>query len=221
MNAVEALRAQGNEDLAAAAAERHGGERTYLGTPNAAIDALVAEWRADLSVEERVALASSLWHSDVHEARIAAARLLLQARMRPDEPAWRLVQAWLPDLDVWAIADAVGKAAEKRVMADLDRLETVKDWTLSENPWMRRCALMATAPLAKKNHPKPAENAARDEVLDWIVDLLQDRDWHVQKAIAAWLRDLSRHDPDRLRSFLAEHSEAMRGFTRKDVAKLV
>lgn len=219
MNAVEALRAGGDPARALEARERHGVDRDYLGTPLAAIDALVADWRAELSVEERVALASSLWHSNVHEARIAAARLLLQARMRPDEAAWRLVQDWIADLDAWAIADAVGKAAEKRVMADLSRLDTARGWLEAESAWSRRTALLATAPLAKKNHPKPDELAAREEVLDWIEALLPDRDWHVQKAIAAWLRDLARHDPERVRQFLAEHAEAMRGFTRKDVAK--
>ncbi|WP_128253651.1 DNA alkylation repair protein [Falsirhodobacter deserti] len=218
MTALNSLREAGDPALAAEAAARHQAEREYLGTPLAAIDALVAEWRAELSVEERVALASSLWRSDVHEARIAAARLLLQARMRPDEAAWRLVQDWVAELDAWAIADAVGKAAEKRVMADLARVDEVAAWLESENPWARRTALLATAPLAKKNHLKEAELAAREQVLDWIVDLLSDRDWHIQKAIAAWLRDLAKHDAPRTRAFMAEHSEAMRGFTRKDVA---
>lgn len=221
MTPLDALRAEGSPDRAAEAAARHETDREYLGTPLPAIDALVAEWREELSVEERVALAGSLWHSNVHEARIAAARLLLQARLRPDEAAWRLVQDWIGQLDNWAIADAVGKAAEKRVMADLGRLEEVAQWLPSENAWARRSALIATNPLAKKNNTKPEEQDAREEVLDWMVDLLADRDWHVQKAIATWLRDLAKHDPERVRAFLAEHGEVMRGFTRKDVAKAV
>jgi len=219
MTALDDLRAAGDPAQAAEAAVRHQADREYLGTPLTAIDALVAEWRAELSVEERVALASSLWSTNVHEARIAAARLLLQARMRPDEAAWRLIQDWLPELDAWSIADAVSKAAEKRVTADLSRLDEVEGWLSHENAWVRRAALLATAPLSKMNNPKQEELDAREWVLDWIADMLPDRDWHVQKAIATWLRDLTKHDADRVQSFLTEHAEAMRGFTRKDVSK--
>lgn len=213
MNAIAALEAQGDAALAVEAAARHKADRRYLGTPNVAIDALVAEWRAELGVEERVALASSLWHSNIHEARIAAAKLLLQARMKPDEAAWRLVQDWLPELDAWALADAVSKAAEKRVMADLSRMDVAEAWLVSENPWMRRAALIAVLPLAKKTFLK--EMDARERALGWVETLLTDKDFHVQEAISGWLRDLSKHDAERVRLFLAEHAEAMRGFTRK------
>lgn len=218
MNAINALEAQGDPARAAEAAEYHKADRRYLGTPNAAIDELVAQWRADLGVEERVALASSLWHSNIHEARIAAAKLLLQARMRPDEAAWRLIESWLPELDAWSIADAVSKAAEKRLTAEPARMEAVELWLQSENPWMRRAALIAALPLAKLNNLKPEQVYAREMAIGWLETLLPDRDWHIQKTIAGWLRDLAKHDPDRVRQFMAEHSEDMRGFTRKDVA---
>lgn len=215
MNALSELEAQGDPARAVEAAAYHKADRRYLGTPNAAIDELVANWRADLGVEERVALASSLWHSDVHEARLAAAKLLLQARMKPDEAAWRLIQHWLPELDAWTLADAVSKAAEKRLMSDLSRMEEAEAWLQSENPWMRRAALIAVQPLAKRNHLKEDELAAREKALDWAEMLLADKDFHVQEAISGWLRDLSKHDPERVRLFLAEHADAMRGFTRK------
>lgn len=218
MNALEALEAAGDATRAAEAAEYHKAERRYLGTPNAAIDELVAGWRAELTVEERVALAASLWQSDVHEARIAAAKLLLQARMRPDDEAWQLIESWLPELDAWSIADAVSKAAEKRLTADPARMEAVELWLQSENPWMRRAALIASLPLAKLNNLKPEQVYAREMAIGWLETMLPDRDWHIQKAIAGWLRDLSKHDPERVRLFMAEHSEDMRGFTRKDVA---
>ena len=35
-----------------------------------------------------VALAAGLWDSDIHEARVAAAKLLTQARIRPDDAVW-------------------------------------------------------------------------------------------------------------------------------------
>ena len=91
---------------AAEMAAYHKAPRTYLGVANPAIDALAARWREGASVAERVALAHGLWASDVHEARIAAAKLLTQARIREDEPrVWAEFLAWVPDFDAWALAE--------------------------------------------------------------------------------------------------------------------
>ena len=62
--------------------------------------------------------AHGLWASDIHEARIAAAKLLTQARIREDEPlVWAEFRAWVPDFDAWAIADQ-RKAGERRLAAE-------------------------------------------------------------------------------------------------------
>lgn len=205
---------------AAEMAAYHKADRPYLGTATPDIDALARDWRAALSLEDRLALAAGLWASNVHEGRIAAAKLLTQARIRPDDAgAWALIQAWVPQFDAWAIADHVCIAGQKRIMANLARLDEVEAWTRSPQMWTRRAALVATLPLARLNHPKPAELAARDRVLDWAAGYCDDRDWFIQKAVAWWVRDLSRHDPARAAAFLAEHGPHMKAFARKEAAQ--
>ena len=49
------------------------------------------------------------------EARLAAAKLLTQARIRPDQEAWDLIKSWVPDFDSWAIADHACMAGQRRV----------------------------------------------------------------------------------------------------------
>ena len=101
----------------------HKAPRRYLGIGLPAVDALVACWREEASVAGRVAHAHGLWASDIHEARIAAAKLLTQARIREDEPlVWAELLAWVPDFDAWAIADHACKAGERRLAADPARL---------------------------------------------------------------------------------------------------
>ncbi|MDX2485073.1 MAG: DNA alkylation repair protein [Pseudodonghicola sp.] len=197
----------------------HKQSRVVLGLPNPAINELTQGWRQALSVEERVALADQLWKSDIFEARLAAAKLLTQARMRPDEGAWTLIQSWVPEFDSWAIADHACIAAQKRLVADPARLDQVEDWTRSEHMWTRRAALVATLPWTKQNHPKPEDLERRDRILGWAAGYVPERDWFVQKAIGWWLRDLSKHDPDRVRAFLAEHGEAMKPFARKEASR--
>ncbi|EEW26463.1 DNA alkylation repair protein [Rhodobacter ferrooxidans] len=218
--AIAALTAQALPGKALEMQAYHKVERPYLGVSNPEIDALVKDWRATLSLPDRLALADGLWRSNIHEARIAAAKLLSQARIRPDDSgAWALICQWLPDFDAWAIADHACIAAQKRLIADPSRLDEVETWTRSENMWQRRAALVATLPFAKLPNPKAAEIAARERILDWAAGYCTDRDWFIQKAVAWWLRDLSKHDANRAAAFLAEHGAYLRAFARKEAAQ--
>ncbi|MGJ8584545.1 MAG: DNA alkylation repair protein [Marinosulfonomonas sp.] len=197
----------------------HKVDRPYLGVANPDINDLAKSWRTTLDVEERVALAHDLWGTNIFEARLAAAKLLTQARIRPDEAAWNEILSWLPDFDSWAIADHAAMAGQRRLTADPTRIEQVESWTTSEDKWSRRAALVFTLPWTKQNFPKPDDLVIRDRILGWAASYVDDPDWFIQKSIAWWLRDLSKHDPDRTRKFLAEHGEKMKPFARKEAAK--
>ena len=214
--AIEALVEPGRAEGMAA---YHKAPRRYLGVPNPAINDLTTAWRRSLAVPDRVALADALWKTDIHEARIAAAKLLSQARLRPDAEAWALIVSWVPDFDAWAIADHACIAGQKRLVADPARIDEVEGWTRSEHMWTRRAALVITLPWTRHNHPKPADLAIRDRVLGWAARYVDDPEWFIQKVVAWWLRDLSRHDPERTRAFLAEHGTRMKPFARKEAAK--
>ena len=69
----------------------HKVDRAYLGIPVPQIAELTDRWRAELSLDHRLSLAAELWQTNIHEARIAAAKLLTQARIRPDQAAWELI----------------------------------------------------------------------------------------------------------------------------------
>ena len=197
----------------------HKAPRRYLGIPVPVLADLADGWRATRTVEERVALADTLWQTDIHEARIAAAKLLVQARLRPDEGAWALIASWVPQFDAWAIADHACDAGARRLLADPSRIDTVEGWTRAETMWTRRAALVMTLPWAKMNKVKPQDLDIRERVLGWAAGYVADRDWFIQKAVAWWLRDLSKHDAARTRAFLAEHGERMKPFARKEAAR--
>ncbi|NHX27335.1 DNA alkylation repair protein, partial [Escherichia coli] len=201
------------------AAAYHKAARVYLGVPNPALNDLTKGWRQALSVDQRVALAEALWGTDIFEARIAAAKLLTQARIRPDDAVWDLTTRWVPDFDSWAIAEHACMAGQKRLLADTARVDQVADWTTSDHLWTRRAALVITLPWAKMNNPKPADLAIRERVLGWAAAYVDDRQWFIQKAVAWWLRDLSKHDADRVRAFIAAHGDRMKPFARKEAAK--
>ena len=219
-DALAALQALADPGRAAEMAAYHKVPRPYLGVSVPQIDALARDWRQTLELSDRLALADTLWRMGIHETMVAAAKLLEQARIRPDDSgAWALIACWAEGFEGWAVADHAGIAGQKRLVADPSRIETVAAWTTHPNMWTRRAALVMTLPWAKMNFPKPADLAIRDRVLGWCEGYADDRDWFIQKAVAWWLRDLSRHDPDRTRAFLAAHGHRLKAFARKEAAR--
>ena len=212
--ALAALHAAADPVQAAAMAAYHRAPRVYLGVRVPVIDALADGWRAAITIEQRVALALALWDSNIHEARVAAAKLFTQARIRPDDAVWQAICTWVPAFDAWAIADHVAIAGAKRLVADPARIDTAEGWITSPHMWTRRAALVMTLPWTRQNHPKPADLAIRDRVLGWCADMADDRDRFIQKAIAWWLRDLSKHDPARTAAFLHAHGARLKPFAR-------
>ena len=201
-------------------ARYHKVARQYLGVANPAIDECAKEWRRNLSFEERLALADALWRSDIHEARVAAAKLLTQARIRPDDTAaWELIKSWVPDFDAWAIADHASSAGQKRLVADPARLDEVEAWTQSPHMWTRRAALVMTLPWTRNRNPKPGDFEFRERVLGWTASYVDDPEWFIQKAVAWWLRDLSKRDPERVRAFLEQYEQRMKPFARREASK--
>ncbi|MFE3837691.1 DNA alkylation repair protein [Pseudogemmobacter sonorensis] len=217
--AIARLRAEADPALAAQSAAYHKTTREVLGLRVPRITELATEWRQGMDIPARVALADALWRADIHESRIAAAKLLTQARIRPDDGAWRLIAAWVPQFDGWALADHASDAGARRLIADPARLDEVEGWTAAPHVWSRRAALVMTLPWARMNNLKPADRAIRARVLGWAAGYAADPDPVVQKAVAWWLRDLSKHDADATRNFLETHGAAMKPFARHEASR--
>ncbi len=217
--ALVALRAAAEPGRGEAMAAYHKQSREVIGVANPVLDAMARDWRRTLGLEARLDLARGLWQSDIFEARIAAAKLLTQARIRPDQAVWELIRGWVADFDSWAIADHACMAGRKRIEADPARVDEVEPWTRSTHMWSRRAALVIMLPWTRQRHPKPEDIAIRERVLGWAAGYVSDREWFIQKAIAWWLRDLSKRDPERVRQFLAEHGQEMKPFARREASK--
>ena len=219
-DALGQLRAKADPARAQQMAAYHKIDRPYLGVANPDTDILVRDWRQKLDLDTRLKLAEALWQTNIFEARVGAAKLLTQARIKPsDSGAWRLITSWVPEFDSWTIADHACMAGQRRVTADPTRLDRIETWTTSDHMWTRRAALVITLPWTRQNHPGADETAARDRILGWAAGYVTDPDWFIQKAVAWWLRDLSKHDPDRTSAFLAAHGAQMKPFARKEAAR--
>lgn len=217
MSVLEEL---GDPLKAAQMAAYHKAPRRYLGVSNPDIDRAVRRWRGGLNPEGWVTLAAELWDSDVHEAMIAAGKLLDRPRYpTSDDAAWQLLCRWVVSFDAWAVADHATLAGQKRLLASPERIETVATWTTHPNMWARRAALVITLPYAKAKSPDAAEMRIRRRVLGWSAEYVDDQEWFIQKAVAWWLRELSEVDPTATRDFVGIHGPNMRSFARREATK--
>ena len=200
----------------------HKVDRAYWGLKNLVLDDQARLWRQELPLNERLQLASELWDSNAHEARVCATKLLTQARIRPDDhAAWALIKTWLNDLDCPAISDHLCLAGHRRLTTDQSRIQEVETWIQSPHLWIRRAALTITLPWTKHRNPKPDNLAIRELVLSWAASLAEDQNTFIQKAVATWVFELSRRDPERATAFLTEHGPKMRNFAHKDAGRLL
>jgi len=216
---LQELEAKADPVKAAEMARYHKVSRPYLGLSVPEIEDLTDRWRTELDLDGRIALAADLWQTNIHEARIAAAKLLTQARIRPDDAAWALIRSWVPDFDAWAIADHASIAGQKRLTADPSRIDALEAWITAPHMWTRRAALVMTLPWTKQNFPKPQDLAIRARVLGWCAELADDPDWFIQKAVAWWVRDLSKHDSTAAQGFLDQHGARLKPFARNEAAR--
>ncbi|SDZ04727.1 DNA alkylation repair enzyme [Jannaschia faecimaris] len=200
---VEALRNLGETDRAAKDRAANRTDRETWGVPGEALNELAKDLRGALSVDQRVLIADAIWRDGVFDGRLLACKLLTQARIRPDGGAWTLLSAWVFHFDCRAIADAGAGALQRRLMADPERSEVLDEWAGASNVWTRRSVFAATAGFAKLVHPSDAQMAVRERVLGWAETMRDDKRPVIRQAIDAWLRDLSKHDPDRVAAFRA------------------
>ena len=218
--ALAAIKSHADPERSVQAKAYHKVDREYLGVANPILNDLTRDWRKELDAEGRVAVADALWQTNIYEARLAAAKLLTTARIRPDDTAaWTLIASWAPDFDSWAIADHACMAGQKRLVEDPSRLDHVEHWITSEHMWTRRAALVITLSWTKQNFPKPLDLEIRDRVLGWAATYVPDKDWFIQKAIAWWVRELSKHDRPRAEAFLSDHGPGLKKFALKEASK--
>ncbi|MBF5078190.1 hypothetical protein F1642_02965 [Paracoccus sp. NBH48] len=157
MQELDRLRDLADPERAARASARHKRDRETLGITPAALEEVVAEWRAERDLDARIALAEALWTSDIHEARLAAARLLVQARMRPDDAAWAAIMDWAPQIDGAEIDDAVMTAAAPSRGRRSDPPGSDHGMGRQPEPVAAPGVMLATLPWAKMNNPKPED----------------------------------------------------------------
>ena len=210
---LERLSVAGNTTKAARMAKYHKVARSYLGVRVPVITGLAREYWKESGGEGLISCCRMLWQTDIHEARILTGKLFDARKLTETGEVWQFINTVKEDFDAWAIADHLEKGAQQCLRADTGRLDKIeREWIAHPNFWVRRGALVYTLYLAKKGRDP-------ERPLGWAATMVDDRQWFIQKAIGWWLRELSKHNPARVKAFLQAYSSRMKPFACREAAK--
>ena len=190
----------------------HKSARAHWGINMPQLDGVVKRHVKQHTTAELLQLAQTLWDSGTFDLMMAAGRILGRREIPASPRLWRTLDAWLDDVDGWALEDVLAPAAWKCLLHDPAVLDDMEHWTAHPGVWRRRATLVYTLP-----HAKPGHNPER--VLIWAAGYAADPEWFIQKAIGWWLRELSKHDGPRVVGFLQAHWRQLQGVARKEASR--
>ena len=209
---IQAVRAFADPARAERDRQYHKSARPHWGIKMPQLDGVVKRHARQHAPEMLFQLAQTLWDSGTFDLMIAGGRILGRREIPASPRLWRTLDAWLDDVDGWALEDVLAPAAWKCLLHDPDVLDDMERWTTHPGVWRRRATLVYTLPYAK-----PGRDPER--VLTWAAAYAADPEWFIQKAIGWWLRELSKHDGTRVVRFLQAHWRQLRGVARQEASR--
>ncbi len=190
----------------------HKSSREHWGITAPRLDAVLKPYFRQHPPTTLCHVAQTLWHTEIFDLMIAAGRLLGPKQIPASDELWAIVNACLIDVDGWALEDQLSHAAWKCLLHNPNWLDEVERWTAHDKLWMRRAALVYTLPYAK-----PGRDPER--MLTWAAAYAPDPEWFIQKAIGWWLRELGKHNPQRVVDFLNAYWPLLRHVARKEATR--
>lgn len=129
-------------------------------------------------------LASQLWRTGVHDARILAALIDDPAKVTPSQ-----MERWAGDFDSWAVCDAACGCLFDRTLHAWDK---AVEWAGREPEYVKRAGFVLMATLAVHDKKAPDERFAK--FLPLIVKHATDERNFVKKAVNWALRQLGKRN---------------------------
>ena len=171
-----------------------------------------------VSVEQLVPIMKELWTERVFEYRLAAIQIMEKYTAKGDmDTALDLISDMIDGLDTWSLIDPLCIVCMGNLLIRDPKFERKwTNWRESENFWRRRATVLPYVHLSKKTHHLPEYNSM---ILDGLRPHLSDKEFFVGKAVGWVLRELSKREPDLVRSFIDEHKGQMTKLSIREGSK--
>jgi 3-methyladenine DNA glycosylase AlkD len=157
----------------------------------------------------------ALWHGATHrEQWYAAIALARQRTYRTwvDSDAMPLWESLIRDGAWWDVVDDIATHLVRDTLLAGPQIEglRLREWSGSDSLWVRRSSIISQV--------GTWERLDQQLLADVIEPNIGDRDFFIRKAIGWALRDHARHDPEWVRTFVAEHPD-LSGLSRREALK--
>ena len=138
--------------------------------------------------EDLEAIWDHVWmESEIFEAlTLAIGYFLHPKRYENASDYWPMLKRWAARIDNWAHSDCLSKLVARALETDPSTvLPTLKKWTSSKNPWLRRQSVVGLIYYKSSRKKFPP----KDHVFKTIEALVDDPHFYVQKGVGWALRE--------------------------------
>lgn len=211
--------------------ERAVGEKKYLkssmnhyGVSMPTIHKIAKNWVQDnlnMSIDEVIQLAESLWSSDYHEDRMLVDSILELRKSELTLKHMPIIEKFINTAAGWAQLDGiVVHLVGALIDHDKQSLSYLKKWIKSENFWVRRAAI-----LSQNMHFRRGEGDI--ELFERLVvpqfiegdKWSKDERFFIRKAIGWALRELAPRQPRLVFDFVKKYESKMSGLTYREATR--
>jgi len=169
--------------------------------------------------EQVIALAQALADTDIFECRKVGYEILSRHKTAMATLDTEAIERLGRGNDNWIAVDTLaglvaGPIWREGQIPD----EVVRNWTVSEDRWWRRTAVVCTVALNQK-----ARGGAGDpeRTLDICGRVAGEQDPMMAKALSWALRELAKRDPAPVQVFLAEHDDVLPALVKREVRRKI
>jgi 3-methyladenine DNA glycosylase AlkD len=180
----------------------------FIGTELPDIHKIVRTNIKGMNLDDMLKLMKALWKIETFETRVAAIDVMKEfAKKGSIDKAMNIADKWIDDADTWAITDPLcSPTIGSMILRDSNVESILQSWSNSENFWRRRCSFLPYLHLALGSQYKP-EYAKK--ILRVVTHHISDEEFFVGKAAGWVLRELSKREPDLVRTYFEKHQSKM------------
>jgi 3-methyladenine DNA glycosylase AlkD len=146
-----------------------------------------------------------IWRASAYREVMCQALYFYQdAKRRPlNEMEVATILGWAQRCSCWEHSDDLAKIYAHVVETDPERIvPTLREWNADSNPWLRRMSLTSLIEYARKRK----RFLAYEELLSFVVPLLDDPEFSVQKGLGWTVREIGNAYPEQHREFMTVHA---------------
>ncbi|MDO5126218.1 MAG: DNA alkylation repair protein [Eubacteriales bacterium] len=184
----------------------------FAGIPKPKLKELIKPYIKDMAKKSLDwNLVFGLWKCELREAQYVALEYLQKHRKQLCPSDIDKLKMLITEKSWWETVDTIDAFVGDLVLQDNRLIDTMLQWAVSDNIWLRRVAI---------DYQQKYKDKTNEDILERIiVSNLGSDEFFINKAIGWSLRDYSKVKPEWVVRFLEKYGEQMDALSRKEASK--